>query len=125
MSANVALDIPISSRLRPCTPWKKIFLVLTTTMFSLCSSAVTYGAPTALVAARSIDGRSDTLSKATVVVVHGKTIVAIGGALSDSGGCRSDRIGHPLLGIARAAPARPGIGRDGLGVVYRPATRAR
>ncbi|MCX7056383.1 MAG: amidohydrolase family protein [Pseudomonadota bacterium] len=79
MSANVALDIPISSRLRPCTPWKQIFLVLTTAMFSLCSSAVAYGAPTALVAARVIDGRSDTLSKATVVVVDGKTIVAIGG----------------------------------------------
>ena len=79
MSANVALEIPNRSRLRPCTPWKQIFLVLATAMFSLCSSAVAYGAPTALVAARVIDGRSDTLSKATVVVVDGKTIVAIGG----------------------------------------------
>lgn len=79
MSVNVAFNSPIHTRVghgKACTPR---LLVLATALLSLCGGAIAYATPTALVAARVIDGRSDTLSRATVVVVEGKKIIAMGG----------------------------------------------
>ena len=78
MSVNVALNSQLRPRVGHDKFSKPRLLVLATALVSLCGGTIAYATPTALVAARVIDGRSSTLSRATVVVVEGKKIIAMG-----------------------------------------------
>lgn len=70
---------------------------LITLLFALLQAGGAGAAPTALVADRVIDGRSDRLSQATVVVVDGGRIIAVGGRSDIPPGAEVVELGDATL----------------------------